>query len=300
MHRTATAITTGLILGLAFGGGPGGPADVRAGGAPEALAAAGETPPRAPRAPRAASPKKPTAPPAASEEGIEAPEAPSFPTPRGWFGFGFQCGECGTRTDANDSVSVWTFSSPPQVYSVDLGSPAARAGLRRGDLITRIDGVSILSADGGRRFGSVRPGQKVKWTVVRDGVPHEVVAQAAERPDRRERVALTDLRRELMRLNDLSNVDELRREIAKINRQMELRRAQESRRDRVRTRSVSVQRLRFAGVIGGTEVEVRGAGPVVVSESDEKDELIINTGESIVVIRVPESMRKREGSKPKE
>jgi predicted metalloprotease with PDZ domain len=49
------------------------------------------------------------------------------------------------------------------------GSPAARAGLRPGDVLTHIDGVSILTRAGARKFGSVEPGQKVRVTVLRDG-----------------------------------------------------------------------------------------------------------------------------------
>jgi serine protease Do len=48
------------------------------------------------------------------------------------------------------------------------GSPAARAGLQAGDVITHIDGVSILTPAGARRFGSVVPGQRVRLTVRRN------------------------------------------------------------------------------------------------------------------------------------
>ena len=63
--------------------------------------------------------------------------------------------------------------------------------------------------------------------------------------------------------------------------------------------TLPARRLRYAGVIGGTEVEVRGPGSVIVSENDGKDELVISTGESVVVIRVPAGLLKRSGEKPK-
>lgn len=264
-----------------------------------------ESPPRAPRARRSRAPEAPAAPaspeaaprraPAPRVLSVEIPEPPALVTPRGWFGFGFQCGECSARAGTGETAAVWEFGTWPEVYSVDSGSPAAVAGLRRGDLITEIDGISIITPEGGRRFGAIRPGQTVRWTVLRDGSPHRLVARAAERPERRERLALTDLRRELKRLNELSDMEQLRKELATLNREMERRRAREQ--ERVTARSVPTRRLRYAGVIGGAEVEVRGPGSIIVSQNEDKEELVINTGESIVVIRVPETTRKRSEQK---
>jgi len=279
--------------------------------------------PRAPRAPRA--PESPTifqlatptaakapAPPDPPDAGFEQP-SPALLVPRGWFGFGFQCGECSAKSNPADSAAVWRFGSWPTVYSVDLGGPAARAGFRRGDIITHLDGISILSPEGGRRFGAIRPGQVVRWAVLREGMPRYVVARAEERPERRERVALTDLRRELSRLNEMSDLDQLRRELATLNRRLERARtenaqaaqayqdAQRAQADVMRERMTlaPARRLRYAGVIGGTSVEVRGPGSIIVSQSDLKDELVINTGEAVVVIRVPDGLQKRTADKPK-
>ena len=290
-----TALTLVLSLGSLAGGSP-----VLACDDPHAvttIAAAAETPPRAPRAPRvpraaAPAPVPTEAPePAEPQVGLDVPEPPAMVTPRGWFGFGFQCGECFVRTGPGDTAAVWEFGSLPRVYSVDLGGPAARAGIRRGDVIIKIDDFSILTPDGGRRFGAIRPGQTVKWTVKREGAIRNVIARAAERPDRRERVELRDLRVKLGRLNELSDLDELRRELTTLNRQIA--------RERVRVKTQPARRLRYAGVIGGTEVEVRGSGSVIVSENEDKDELVINTGESVVVIRVPPGLLRRSEDKPK-
>jgi hypothetical protein len=281
----------------------------------EAAAAVPATPaPRAPRAPRAAtSPESPSpegtpAPPATPESPdaeLELPEAPTRILPRGWFGFAFLCEECSAKSGKTDSAAVWQFSSWPKVYSVDLGSPAARGGLRRGDVITHIDGVSIVTPEGGRRFGAIRPGQAVRWGVVRAGAARSVVARAAERPERRERVALSELRGELSRLNEMSDLDQLRRELANLNQRIERVKLQSAERVRLqdvqRARKVEqpVRRLRYAGVINGTEVEVRGPGSVIVSESDAKNELVINTGDAVVVIRVPEGLLKGTAGKKK-
>ena len=300
MMRHATTTLCALFLGLASGLGLAGAEVVFAceDAHADAVAATSQSPraPRGPRAPRAAPAPETPAPPEAPAPPAdpENAEPPGLVTPRGWFGFAFQCEECFVRTGPGDTEAVWEFGSHPKVYSVDLGSPAARAGIRRGDVITKIDGLSILSPAGGRRFGAIRPGQVVKWTVQREGATRTVAGRAAERPDRRERVELRDLRKELGRLNELSDLDELRRELATLNHEMESRRSQE----RVRVRTPA-RRLRYSGVIGGTEVEVRGPGSVIVSETDDKDELVINTGESVVVIRLADLKRKRSGESPK-
>ncbi len=99
------------------------------------------------------------------------PVPPSgWPSPSGWFGFSIRCNDCGWAQNSNDDAPVWESRNEPVLARVAGDSPAGRAGLRVGDRITHIDGVSILTANGARRFGAVKPGQRVKLTVARNGV----------------------------------------------------------------------------------------------------------------------------------
>jgi serine protease DegS len=61
-------------------------------------------------------------------------------------------------------------------------SPAHRAGLQSGDLLTHIDGVRLDTKKGGGIFSKVVPGQSVEFEVERDGWTRDVVIVAEERP----------------------------------------------------------------------------------------------------------------------
>ena len=67
--------------------------------------------------------------------------------------------------------------------------PAGRAGSLAGDRITEIDGVSILTPRGARKFGAVRPGQTVRVTVIRNGKTLTRLLTLAEPPEARAVVA---------------------------------------------------------------------------------------------------------------
>jgi PDZ domain len=134
-------------------------------------------PPRAPAPPAPAVAPTPPAPPRAPEP----PPPPPAILPDGWFGFGIECGECGWRRRGREVV--WTFSSAPVVTNVEPGSPAARAGLRRGDQLTFVDGVALTRPEGGEKFVSIRPGQTVRWTYRRGGLIREATIRAERRPD---------------------------------------------------------------------------------------------------------------------
>ena len=63
-------------------------------------------------------------------------------------------------------------------------SPASRAGVRRGDVLTRLEGQSIESAqEFFERLGAATDGQDLDLTLHRGGRDHEVSLRAEEVPD---------------------------------------------------------------------------------------------------------------------
>jgi serine protease Do len=70
------------------------------------------------------------------------------------------------------------------VGNVEPDSPAAKAGLEVGDVITKIDGRSVDgSADLSRSIRGIHPGQQVKLTVWRNGKAREIPVTIAEFKD---------------------------------------------------------------------------------------------------------------------
>jgi carboxyl-terminal processing protease len=69
-----------------------------------------------------------------------------------------------------------------RVVDVFPGSPAARAGLARGDVIVRVGGVSLAnhSSDFGSRLIKGPAGTKVRLTVLRDGHTHDFSIMRAD------------------------------------------------------------------------------------------------------------------------
>ncbi len=69
-----------------------------------------------------------------------------------------------------------------RVLSVSPGGPAADAGVRDGDVIVSLDGKSLAGMDAGRtlvnEMRNVKPEQKVKVRVQRDGKKHDYVVVA--------------------------------------------------------------------------------------------------------------------------
>ena len=130
-------------------------------------------------------------PPVGAIGGTWAATVPFGPTsPLGWFGFSIRCSGCGWSAGPGESP-VWESDTTPELSMVSPNSPAGRAGLRAGDRLTHIDGLSILTSQGARRFGGVKPGQKVKLTVLRDGRSITRELTLGTRPEVRAAIAAT-------------------------------------------------------------------------------------------------------------
>ena len=70
------------------------------------------------------------------------------------------------------------------VTQVEDGTPSARAGLRRDDVITAVNGAPVDSSHAlTRDIGFRAPGETVKLTVYREGKPRELQAKLDERED---------------------------------------------------------------------------------------------------------------------
>ncbi|MFI5207342.1 MAG: PDZ domain-containing protein [Gemmatimonadales bacterium] len=106
----------------------------------------------------------------------------AFRSPLGWLGMGLECEQCSV-TNFGQRMRGASFRQPPAVLTVDVDGPAHRAGLRRGDTLTTIDGVDLTTREGGRAFADVEPGQRVTLGVRRGGAERRVALTAVARPD---------------------------------------------------------------------------------------------------------------------
>jgi membrane-associated protease RseP (regulator of RpoE activity) len=173
----------------------------------------------------------------------------SIASPLGWFGFSIRCNDCGWSASRPGAAPVWESQEAPELSMVAPESPAGRAGLRAGDRITHIDGLSLLSREGARTFGRVRPGQKVRLTILRGNTTLTRELTLATRPEIRAAIAATTPRPPRAPI-----APSMRRE------------------------------LRYTGQIDNVSVEVWSAGGPTVEKIG--DTMVITTGSSVVRIKV--------------
>jgi len=249
--------------------------------------------PRPPRVPSA--PSTPQAPEAPQPEWTtpyppNPPVAPMAPErisrrlamTRGWFGIGLNC-DC-QWVAVNDTM-VFRANEYPTIYLVEPGSPADKGGLQRGDMLTEINGVSLLSDQGGHLFGSIKPGQAIKWTLQREGETKNAVVVAGVRPGSENMRSLEKMREDLGRMQI---TPEQRKQLERMSMQFELL-------PRVRS-APGTQKLRWSGSVGNADVTVKGVSNVQVSTDEETGEIVISTGDATIRIRKSD-LKEKKGDK---
>jgi membrane-associated protease RseP (regulator of RpoE activity) len=87
----------------------------------------------------------------------------------GQYGFAIGCVPSCTRTKASDGTQYYKFDGYPPIVAVVAGGAAERAGLRVGDIVTQIDGKSILAEEGALRFFRGSKSETMHVTATRNG-----------------------------------------------------------------------------------------------------------------------------------
>jgi serine protease Do len=101
---------------------------------------------------------------------------------RGWLGVQIQP----VTTGIADSLGL-NKAQGALVDSAQDGSPAARAGLQSGDVITAVNGAPVKDArDLARTIGTLQPNASVKLDIVRQGEARVVTVTLAQMPDQQQ------------------------------------------------------------------------------------------------------------------
>jgi serine protease Do len=99
---------------------------------------------------------------------------------RGWLGVAVQ-----PLTPALASAFKLKQNKGALIAEVEPDSPAAHAGLQKGDIITQIDGQTVDDARAlTLKVSQMAPGTSVKLTILRDGNPQDITAKLGEAPAR--------------------------------------------------------------------------------------------------------------------
>jgi TonB-dependent SusC/RagA subfamily outer membrane receptor len=93
------------------------------------------------------------------------------------FGFAIGCVPSCTRARTADGADYYMFDGYPPIVALTPGGAAERAGIQVGDLISHIDGKSILSEEGATRFFRNKT-ETMKITIVRNRQPIGYVLKA--------------------------------------------------------------------------------------------------------------------------
>ena len=100
--------------------------------------------------------------------------------PEGYLGVTFNI--TGTMRREGNGPDIYRFDEPPEIISVESGSPADRAGMRRGDRLLALGGQDVVGRDVVLAQLLV-PGRKLAVRVAREGSEPTFVVQVQKRPD---------------------------------------------------------------------------------------------------------------------
>jgi serine protease Do len=101
---------------------------------------------------------------------------------RGWLGVSVQ-DQGGPEETRSPRGAAASGQRGVLVAGVERGSPAARAGVRQGDVVVAINGERIETSRAlVRTIAAVQPGQSVRLTLLRDGRSTELTVQVGRRP----------------------------------------------------------------------------------------------------------------------
>jgi serine protease Do len=107
---------------------------------------------------------------------------------RGWLGVQIQP----VTSDIADSLGLKK-AAGAMVDEPQSGSPAAKAGIKSGDVITAVNGVQVKDArELARTIGMMAPDSSVKLDIVRNGEPRTITATLAEVPNEQQAKADSD------------------------------------------------------------------------------------------------------------
>jgi membrane-associated protease RseP (regulator of RpoE activity) len=66
-------------------------------------------------------------------------------------------------------IGLWHYDEYPRIAAVVSGGAAQRAGIRVGDVLLSVDGLSITTDEGSQRFSELRAGDTAHLTLDRNG-----------------------------------------------------------------------------------------------------------------------------------
>lgn len=165
---------------------------------------------------------------------------------RAWLGLALSCSHCEWQTV--NLREVFRFTYPPLVADVEAGGPAARLGIRAGDLLLAIDGLVLTTEAGARRFAEAAPNDTLQITFRRGNETRTLPLVAAARP-------ATDLSQALA---------EGGRGVGKAL-------------SRIARGPAADSPVRFSGTLAGLGIEIRGSPDVTVMFTEGECGMVIVT-----------------------